>query len=508
MNPALRIILNEARMQWRGLFSSGKTKWLAPVLIAIAVLALIGVSFPIALVIRELDTPYPVIAYAFVSTLMILQCSLMIAQALGSTIEAVYVRGDLDLLFSAPLSPWTVLIVRGVMILSSVALFWTLLVTPVAVWAAILGKPHWFSLPLSVFAIAVFSTGVGLFLANVLFRVLGPRNTRIAAQILAALIGAGLFLVVQLYNIMGDATREAATQRIAASLIALAPSNAHPLWWPARGVMGEPFFALGLIGVGAIVFFLAANSFARRFATDAAAIAGMGQKRKAASGRVKPFKGGLGRVLMRKEWRVIGRDPMLLSNSLLQIVYLVPLLALLWREVATGGDLRDWMGLIAAFIVFLGASLATSLTWITVSAEDAPDLLKSAPVERSQLDNAKLWAGVLPIVALMALPAAALAYLDPWDGFFVALGAFASAYSAGLIGVWFPNPGNRKDFRRRRTTSLSASIGQSFVVLGWSAATGLAVSGLWALGLIPALISMGLLAALSESRKNAVYEAA
>ncbi len=43
-------------------------------------------------------------------------------------------------------------------------------------------------------------TGVGIVLARVLFRLIGPRRTRAAAQVLAALIGVSFFLVVQFNN--------------------------------------------------------------------------------------------------------------------------------------------------------------------------------------------------------------------------------------------------------------------------------------------------------------------
>ena len=63
-----------------------------------------------------------------------------------------------------------------------------------------------------------------------------------------------------------------------------------------------------------------------------------------------------------------------------------------------------------------------------------------------------------------------------------------------------PNTGSRKEFRRRTRGSLLLNFGRSFVALGWVGATGLAVSG-WALAaIIPAIISLGFMLALHESR--------
>ncbi|MDL2345973.1 hypothetical protein QOL99_17730, partial [Deinococcus sp. MIMF12] len=89
-----------------------------------------------------------------------------------------------------------------------------------------------------------------------------------------------------------------------------------------------------------------------------------------------------------KEWRMVGRDPELLSRTLLQLVYLLPLMASAWRGSVVGAA--------SAGIVLLGASLASALAHLTLNAEDAPDLLVTAPRSPAALRRDKWLAAALP----------------------------------------------------------------------------------------------------------------
>jgi ABC-2 type transport system permease protein len=159
-------------------------------------------------------------------------------------------------------------------------------------------------------------------------------------------------------------------------------------------------------------------------------------------------------------------------------------------------------GLMAGAIAAISASLAASLVWITVSAEDAPDLVAAAPVDRSVLEHGKLLAAVAPVALLASIAAIGIARIDPMAALWTIAGAAAAAVSAGYIGVWHQEPGARKDFRHRPRASWTAQLGQSFVTLAWAGATGLAASGLATLAIIPAVIALGVLLALGESRRK------
>ena len=78
-----------------------------------------------------------------------------------------------------------------------------------------------------------------------------------------------------------------------------------------------------------------------------------------------------------KERRVVWRDPWLMSQLLLQAAYTTPLAVNLWR----GGGPTGTVGVaFTPALVVIAAQLAGALSWIALSAEDAPDFLTTAPL--------------------------------------------------------------------------------------------------------------------------------
>ncbi len=213
------------------------------------------------------------------------------------------------------------------------------------------------------------------------------------------------------------------------------------------------------------------------------------------------MRAGINATLILKEWRLLRRDPLLLSQILLPLLYFAPLFAVFGSRLGEEGFNRISAAGFSSAFVLLVTSFAASLAWLTVSAEDAPDLIASAPVSRDSIDNAKAAAAALPSVLLLLPPViGAGIVVSPLVGFWLLLGGAAAIVSTCLIAIWHQTPGNRKEFRRRTRGSLLLNFGRSFVAFGWIGATGLAVSGWPLLAIIPALIALGLMLALHESR--------
>ncbi|MBX9746781.1 MAG: hypothetical protein K2X34_07760, partial [Hyphomonadaceae bacterium] len=254
--------------------------------------------------------------------------------------------------------------------------------------------------------------------------------------------------------------------------------------------------------VVAIAFYLAAVWwYASRFTADAAAIAGLGARKRRLDRSQRRMRGGVSVSLVRKEWRLLVRDPLLLSQILLPLLYFAPLFFVFGTRLGEDGFNRMAAAGFAGGFVLLLTTLSASLAWLTVSAEDAPDLIAAAPVSRDQIDNAKAFAaGAPPIVLLLAPVIGTGIVVAPMAGVWLLIGGAAAIMSSCLIAIWHQAPGSRKDFRRRSRGSLLLNFGRAFVAFGWIAATGLAVSG-WAIfSIIPAIISLGLLLAMHESR--------
>ena len=191
----------------------------------------------------------------------------------------------------------------------------------------------------------------------------------------------------------------------------------------------------------------------------------------------------------------------MLSQILLPLLYFAPLFAVFGARVGEGALTRISAAGFAAAFVLLVTSFAASLAWLTVSAEDAPDLIASAPVSRDQVDVAKSMAAAVPSMMLLLPPVIGAAILvTPMAGLWMLIGGGAAIFSTCLIATWHQTPGSRKEFRRRTRGSLMLNIGRSFVAIGWIGATGLAVAGWPLAAIIPAIISGGFMLALHESR--------
>jgi ABC-2 type transport system permease protein len=378
-----------------------------------------------------------------------------------------------------------------------------------------LGQPRWLAGYPVLASIALLAAAAGLSLAMGLFKLIGARATRTVGQLLAAIIGASFFLISQSRNFLPDGGR-----RLFGGVFGWAESGVFdpgaPLSWPARAVFGEPTPLLAFIGASVLIFMGVAAGLGRRFSADASVAAGVDSGSTQVSSRTvsaRSFGGGVFVTMMRKELRLLVRDPTLLSQVLLRTLYVLPLTFVMVKGAgqspsqhisqvaAMVGALR--LASLAGAVTFMAGQVAGSLAWITISAEDAPELLACAPVDGGVVRRAKLAATMIPVAILLALPLGALLWLAPWVGACAILGAIAASASAGLINLWFEKPTPRKAFRNRRGGSVLGAIAETLVCLGWGVTAGMAAAMTpWAL--IPAaasLVALGVLYGLSDPNR-------
>lgn len=491
------LLAHEMRLAWRGFLAGRKGRGPGALIAFVILGGLIvfgGVAMGLAL--RGQAVPVVPLAVVIVDLALAVIMTLMLSGTLAGAADALYERGDLDLLFSSPLAPRKVLFVRALGLAVNAGLWFmipaVLLLTP----SIVLGHPAWLGVFVVIAAAALGASGLGMLLAMALFALVGPRRTRTVAQVMAALIGAAFFLASQYRNLMGQRASESLFARIA--MDAKDGRIQPPLFadLPLRAALGEPIPLLILVAVGAGIFLFAAGVLGRRFADAAAATAGA-ETRKSAKGPTRAFAAGPFRATVRKELRLISRDAALLSQVLLRVLYMLPLALVLARSAA---HMPVWaLAGPAAAVTFLAGQVTGSLVWITVSAEDTPDLLAIAPAPMSVLRQAKLTAALLPVAVLLAIPIAVLAWYAPLAGLWTAIGAGLTAWTTGLIGVWHQKPGKRADFRRRRTGSLLATFAELFIAALIGAATALAVAGWLVWALIPLIVAGALMMALRRT---------
>ena len=422
---------------------------------------------------------------------LMLSGSLLLSQAMESVTRAFYARSDLDLILTSPASAQKVFAVRMGRIAAAAVAVAVLLASPFINVLAALGGPRWLAAYGVVAAMGAVATAAALALTIFLFRTIGAKRTRLIAQIVAAVIGAAFVIGLQVAAIFsaGSLSRYVALQ--SDWMLRHAPDTHSAFWWPARAVLGD-YAALGaVIAFGVGILALAIAVFSRRFGEHAVAAAGVSstivrQRRWFAGFRRRSAS----RALRHKEWTLLLRDPWLISQTLMQILYLLPPALLLWVTFRQGND--SYIVLVPVVVMAAG-QLAGGLAWLSISGEDAPDLVATAPITADRILAAKIEA-VIGMIALIFAPiVAVLTFDDVFAAVTCGLGILSAAAAATMIQLCFRVQARRSQFRRRQTSSRIATFAEAFSSIAWASTTGLAAAGTWA-ALGPAVVAFGILA--------------
>ena len=166
----------------------------------------------------------------------VLAWSLMMSQAMESVTRAFYARSDLDLILSSPVASRRLFAVRIATMAASTVLMAVLLAAPfinILVWR---GGARWFSAYGVVIAVGALAAALAVALTVALFRTIGPKRTRLAAQIVAAVVGATFVIGLQIAAILSYGTLSYFTFLKSDLLVSLVPAVESVVWWPARRV--------------------------------------------------------------------------------------------------------------------------------------------------------------------------------------------------------------------------------------------------------------------------------
>jgi len=465
----LWLVLHEIRLTLRSGRLGKRGKWLRAVLLLVylsggvlAAIALRGVPI----------VPRPSFL-AIASAVLLTMLSFMAAQALITALRTLYEASDLDLLLSSPLPEGRVMRAKLLGLAGSVATLFLLFILPLTMPAALLGHPRLLAIAPMLGALALVGASFGLALAIALVRTLGARGARTAGQILAALLGAGVFLVSQLGSQRGRGNR-------IAGLIAWMRESGWGAkgWsaWPARALFGEIGPLVATTAAAAALFALASILFARHFLrgwqsggekSARAAKAGGGGKVRAL------FHASLLRAILAKEVRLLAREPELVFMIVLRLVYLAPVLFLFTRAGGSGAAAYGAAALAAVGAVAAG-QLTGSVAWLTLSGEDAPDLLAVSPVDRGRLRRMKLLAALVIVAPVALIVPALIAAGDPAAALIAFAGALAAGWGAGMVELLLGKPGKRSAFAKRKQGSFLTSLLGMLVSMAAGAITGAA----------------------------------
>jgi ABC-2 type transport system permease protein len=418
----------------------------------------------------------------------------MTAQGLLGMARTLLERGGMDLMLASPLPVRVILASRLASTAMSSFGSVALLALPLANMAAILYGAAWLAVYPTLLALAMIGTLGGAVVAICLFLWCDPRRVRAIAQLCAAVIGGAFLLAMQVSAMLPSGARGAVADY-------LARSNFAALLEPAvAAASGDPASLATLIASAAVLFVAASLTLSRSFLRASLRAAGAAAEtdgpRAAADHRLS-FGAGVAKSLRRKEWRLLRRDHSVFAQLSLQIIYTVPLAVVLLRSA----DNMPLAMALSPTIVVIAAQVAASLAWITVSGEDAPELIAAAPVSRAEVEAAKIAAIGVPVSIILAPALLGLALVSPHGATLVALFASAAALSTALINLWHPMPGNRRGMLRRHSQSKLMALLEHLLAMLWGVAVFVALLGS-AAALVPIALVVAILASLRPATRR------
>jgi ABC-2 type transport system permease protein len=484
---------HEARLAWRdwlAMMAGGNRRRLRRIVIVIA-LFVVFMHFVAYWTVGRYAGAVPDKAMLIAITASILLAALlMLSQAMESMTRAFYSRADLDLILASPAAAEKIFAVRIVTVALSMAMMALPLAAPFIDVLIALGGWRWLGAYGLIAAMGAAATSLAIALTVALFRLIGPKRTRLVAQVVAAVIGAAFVIGLQVAAILSYGTLSRVSVLQSDTVLALAPDPGSLLWSPAHAALGDGMALLGVLGVSFALLTAAIVLIAPRFGEYAVTAAGAGsatvsQGRQAAAFRPTSPQ----RALRRKEWTLLRRDPWLMSQTLMQMLYLIPPAVLLCRSFDNGhAGYRSGYQLLVPVLVMAAGQLAGALAWLAISGEDAPDLVASAPVPARFIVRAKIEA-VLGVLAVVFAPLlAVLAFAAPWDALVTVLGIVVAATAATSIQFWFRTQAKRSQFRRRQVSSRVATFAEAFSSIGWAATAAVAAASVW-LAIAPGLLA-------------------
>jgi ABC-2 type transport system permease protein len=483
------LIRNELRLAWRAM--TAKTKpWMWVLLI---VLGLASIIVPTLLFARDVlgklafhGTP-PTFAIVLAQVIVLISLTLLLSGTIASSVEALFERGDLDLLVSSPLDSKVIFASRALSVALKTFLSSLVLYLLAVIAGLILGVWQLLGLIPVLAAISMIATAFGMLLTLGLVRAIGARRAKTVAQVLSAVVGAAIYLASQSFRFLGNSST---TRGITGWMLRLYRGNVDTssFWWlPGKAVFLDPVGTVALLVLGAVLLWFTTNLVHNTFilGTQTATIGGgkrLVTKISDSSGKPVKFASGLTRIVMNKEWRLIARDPYLISQLGLQMLYLLPAVFVFWQPGNNnfslfGSSFTSYA--VNIFIVLLGGTLISRLTQIIVAGEEAPELLAMSPAGGESLRWIK-FAGVLIPTVLLFSPLLVLIVVRNMHPLVGLLAFFGTVLSLGILQVWNAKIQPRADLMKRggRSGFLTGLI-QALITFAWLAVVLGLESGQW-----------------------------
>jgi ABC-2 type transport system permease protein len=474
--PLARLLRHDLTLSWRRLcgFLRAKTSARGMMIVGAVVAVLHVVAWPFATALAryaESDGRLRLMAIG-----MIVVLPWLFSQGLTGATRALYSRGDLDLLLASPLPPARILTSRALAVaiesFGAVGIF----LLPIAADAALQDGAGWLATAAALAATALLTTGLALAVTLGLFRLLGPKRTRSVGQVLATLVGAWFVICAQIFNFLPTDYRAVLHARMSAPAPGSLFDPATVWWLPARAAAGDlpALFAWTLLGCG--VFAACVALLGRAFARGVLSAAGQAHIGPAGREKDREFRCGRAGALRRKEWRLLARDPYLVSQVLLQSLYTLPIALVIWKALGGAGAVAVS---VAPALVAVAAQLSAALAFLAASGEEAGELVATAPVSAGEALRRKLEAVAAPVGLFLAAPLAALAWADVFVGGVTLAFGLAAAAATAALNFWKPLENRRGDLIKTHAQNKLVSLAEHGLSLCFAIAALLACLHRW-----------------------------
>ncbi|HTH34488.1 MAG TPA: permease, partial [Xanthobacteraceae bacterium] len=180
---------HEARLAWRdwlSMITAGRRERLRRVCLAILIFAIFLHFVAYWMIGPYADAAPDTSTLVAITTTVLLSWLLMISQAMESMTRAFYSRSDLDLILASPVSADRLFAVRITTIALSVAAMALPLAAPFINILVARGGGHWLGAYALIVAMGAAATALAVGFTVALFRLIGPKRTRLVAQVIAA----------------------------------------------------------------------------------------------------------------------------------------------------------------------------------------------------------------------------------------------------------------------------------------------------------------------------------
>ena len=449
-----RLLSNDLRLWWRKV-TSAKGFWVWTIILGLlgaSVLSLLWLGLS-SVRIETASLSWAALPDTVVWVAIALSFAVFLFafnQAVNESVIVLFERGDLDLLLSSPLSIRVTFAVRLLSVALTVFISFCLFAVPASLLALLLGFARLLGIYPALIGICLIAASLGMLFTLSLVRILGAKQARTWVQILNLVTTLVILIGFQLPNFLQTNRFDAGSffSRVQSWVAPGSPLESilginSPLWFIARTLWLEPSAVAMTMLVSSAIAFTTVLVLSEWFIRGTQQSVTRRQRTRA--GFAESLQGGFNRVMLAKEWRMMRRNPYLISQTALQILLVLPLAWVILQSNSSFNIDRA-----ASFAPpFLGGQLTYAFTYVCLSGEEAADLLKSSPVASGVLRRRKQLAALIP-VWLLLLPIFALLIWQrhTWlPGLVATIGA---SVGASFMRLWNSRPVPRKEMFRQR----------------------------------------------------------